>query len=205
MTLNLAHLSAASPSQSILKTKDPLAPSWLQIHRYLLHLLTKSPNRKSMSSRGWVKAPHKGIPFPGLPGSQIGLTMRGCFLVCYKTDRRNRCRSVQEAAVLLGAIGASDECTCCPWRPFPSEQVGSGGVHSGMSQDGRWERGADSESCFPSIPRPHTRINGSLPTSPSSGHLDFASVHRTSDRQAGRQTERPLPPVTASQVTAVCT
>ena len=126
MTLNLAHLSAASPSQSILKTKDPLAPSWLQIHRYLLHLLTKSPNRKSMSSRGWVKAPHKGIPFPGLPGSQIGLTMRGCFLVCYKTDRRNRCRSVQEAAVLLGAKGASDECICCPWRPFPSEQVGSG-------------------------------------------------------------------------------
>lgn len=30
-------------------------------------------------------------------------------------------------------------------------------------------------------------------------------MHRTSDRQAGRQAERPLPPVTASQVTAACT
>ena len=28
--------------------------------------------------------------------------------------------------MLLGAKGVSDRWTCCPWGPFPSEQVGSG-------------------------------------------------------------------------------
>lgn len=78
---------------------------------------------------------------------------------------------------------------------FPPEQAGSGACIQACP------KGRAGEKC---------RLRTLFPLHPSAPHkdrwipsnltqlwtLDFASVHRTSDRQTGRQTEGPLPPVT---------
>lgn len=78
---------------------------------------------------------------------------------------------------------------CCPCEPFPSEQGSIGGMHPGLSQEGRCEGELQTQnSVSPPSLSPSQGSTSPFQSHPSSRHLCLASVDRICDRQTDRQT-----------------